>query len=79
MCLSRKPYKRGERIEARISLRIQIDSAWTGNVLEMTVKLVNRIIFVTPHIVRATIMRIIICFMICLFLHATVQRPEPIP
>ena len=77
MCLSRKPYKRGERTEARINLRIQIDLVGTWNVLEMTMKLVNRIILAMPHIVRATIMRMIICFMIFLFHQATSKGPKP--
>jgi len=64
--LLRKPYKSGERMDARIILRIHIDSACTRGALEITMKLVNRIKLVTPHIVRATNMRMIICFMIFL-------------
>ena len=62
--LSRKLNKIGERTEARIILKIHIDSACTRGALEITMKLVNRIKLVTPHIVRATNMRMIICFMI---------------
>jgi hypothetical protein len=61
--LSRKPNKIGERTEASIILKIHMDSACTCGVLEITMKLVNRIKLVTPHIVRATNMRMIICFM----------------
>jgi hypothetical protein len=64
--LSRKLYKTGERTDAMIILKIQMDSACTCGALEMTMKLVNRIKLVTPHIVRATNMRMIICFMIFL-------------
>jgi len=76
--LDRKLYKKGERTEARISLRIQMDSVCTCGVLEITMKLVNRIILVTAQIVRATNMRMIICFMIFLFQLATFQRPQPL-
>lgn len=64
MSLFRKLYKRGERTEARISLRIQMDSVCACGLLENTMKLVNRITLVTAHIVRATNMRMIICFMV---------------
>jgi hypothetical protein len=64
--LSRKPNKIGERTEASIILKIHMDSACTCGVLEITMKLVNRIKLVTPHMVRATNMRMIICFMIFL-------------
>ena len=64
--LSRKLYKTGERTDAMIILKIHMDSACTCGALEMTMKLVNRIKLVTPHIVRATNMRMIICFMIFL-------------
>lgn len=70
----RELYKRGERIEARISLTIQTDSARTCGVPEMTMKLVNRIMLVTPHIVRATNMRMIICLMILLLHRATLPE-----
>jgi len=63
--LLRKLYKRGERTEARISLKIQMDSC-TCRVGEMTMKLVNRITLVTAHMMRATNMRMMICFMIFL-------------
>jgi hypothetical protein len=53
-------------MEAKISLRIQMDSVCTCGVLEMTMKLVNPIIFVTAHMVIATNMRMIICFMLSL-------------
>jgi hypothetical protein len=62
--LYRKLYKIGERMEAKISLRIQMDSVCTCGVLEMTMKLVNPIILVTAHMVIATNMRMIICFML---------------
>ena len=65
--LFRKLYKSGERTEARISLTIQMDSVCSCEVLEVTMKLVNRIILVAAHIVRATNMRMIICLMIFLF------------
>lgn len=64
MSLFRKLYKSGERTEARISLRIQMDSVCACGLLENTMKLVNRITLVTAHIVRATNMRMIICFMV---------------
>src|SRR6266446_2064811 len=63
---SRKPYSRGESTEARIIRKIQMASVCTCSVGEITTKLVNRIKLVTPHIVRATNMRMIICFMIFL-------------
>src|SRR6266536_3398831 len=59
--LSRKLYKRGERTEASISLRIQTDSSCTCSLPDMNMKLVNRITLVTAHIVRATNMLMIIC------------------
>ena len=65
--LYRKLYKSGEKTEARITLRIQIDSVCNCGALEVTMKLVNRIILVMAHIVRATNMRITICLMIFLF------------
>jgi hypothetical protein len=40
-----------------------MDSVCAWRVLENTMKLVNRITLVTAHIVRATNMRMIICFM----------------
>ena len=64
--LSRKPYSRGESIDARIIRKIQMASVCTCGVGEITTKLVNRIRLVTPHMVRATNMRMIICFMIFL-------------
>jgi hypothetical protein len=64
--LSRKPYSRGESTEARIIRKIQIASVCTCGVGEITTKLVNRMTLVTPHMVRATNMRMIICFMIFL-------------
>lgn len=78
MNLYRKLYKRGERTEARISLKIQMDSVCTCDLLEMTMKLIKRITLVTAHIVRATNMRMIICFMIFPFHLATFQRLEPL-
>jgi hypothetical protein len=42
-------------------------------------KLIKRITLVTAHIVRATNMRMIICFMIFPFHLATFQRLEPLP
>jgi hypothetical protein len=71
--LSRKLYKTGERTDAMIILKIHMDSACTCGALEMTMKLVNRIKLVTPHIVRATNMRMIICFMTFLLQPATFQ------
>ena len=56
-----------------------MDSECTCSVPEMTMKLVNRIILVTAHIVRATNMRMIICFMIFLFHLAAFQRPNRPP
>ena len=63
---SRKPYSRGESTEARIIRKIQMASVCTCSVGEITTRLVNRIRLVTPHMVRATNMRMIICFMIFL-------------
>src|SRR6266536_3139680 len=77
--LSRKLYKRGERTEARISLRIQTDSACTCSLPEMTMKLVNRITLVTAHIVRATNMRMIICFMILLLSSCDLPKARTTP
>src|SRR6266481_5908516 len=74
--LLRKLYKRGERTEARISLKIQMDSECDCSVGEMTMKLANRIPLVTAHMMRATNMRMIICFMIFLFRLATFQWPK---
>ena len=51
----------------------------SGAVLEMTIKLVNRITLVTAHIVRATTIRMIICFIIFLFQLATFRRPNRSP
>jgi hypothetical protein len=65
--LSRKPNKIGERTDARIILKIQMDSACTCCELEMTIKLVNRMTLITAHMVRATNMRMIICFMVSFF------------
>src|SRR5258706_16249670 len=66
--LSRKPYSRGESTDARISREIQMASLCTCSVGEITTKLVSRMRLVTPHMVRATNMRMIICFMIFLSL-----------
>src|SRR6266542_2281872 len=77
--LSRKLYKRGDRTEARISLRIQTDSACTCSLPEMTMKLVNRITLVTAHIVRATNMRMIICFMILLLSSCDLPKARTTP
>ena len=74
--LSRKLYKRGDRTEARISLKIQMDSPCPCSVGEMTMKLVNLITVVTAHMTRATNMRMIICFMIFLLHLATFQWPN---
>lgn len=51
-------------MDARISLRIQIDSTRTCSALELTMKVVNWITLVRPHMIIATVMRMIICFMI---------------
>ena len=64
--LSRKPYSRGESTEARINREIQMASLCNCSVGEITAKLVSRIRLVTPHMVTATNMRMIICFMIFL-------------
>src|SRR5260370_26025352 len=64
--LSRKPYSRGESNEARINREIQRASLCTCSVGEITTKLVSRMRLVTPHMARATNMRMIICFMIFL-------------
>ena len=66
--LSRKPYSRGESTDARIIRKIQIASLCTRSVGEITTKLVSRMRLVAPHMVRATNMRMIICFMIFLSL-----------
>ena len=71
--LSRKPYKIGERTDARIIRKIQMDSVCTCGAGEITKKLVNRIRLVTPHMVRATNMRMIICFIV-LLLYAKSQN-----
>ena len=65
---SRKPYSRGESTEARIIREIQMASLCTCTVGGITARLVNRKTAVKPHIVRATNMRMIICFMIFLSL-----------
>src|SRR5438477_7557659 len=64
--LSRKPYSRGESTDARINREIQMASLCTCSVGEINTKLVSRMRLVTPHMVRATNMRMIICFMIFL-------------
>ncbi len=64
--LSRKPYSRGESTEAMIIRKIQMASVCTCSTGEITRKLVNRRRLVTPHMARATNMRMIICFMIFL-------------
>lgn len=66
--LSRKPYSRGESTDARINREIQTASLCTCIVGGITTKLVKRKTPVTPHIVRATSMRMIICFMIIPFI-----------
>ena len=66
--LSRKPYSRGESTDARINREIQMASLCTFSVGEITTKLVSRMRLVAPHMVRATNMRMIICFMIFLSL-----------
>src|SRR2546427_7456365 len=66
--LSRKPYRRGESTDARINREIQMASLRNCSVGEITTKLVSRMRLVTPHMVRATNMRMIICFMIFLSL-----------
>src|SRR5882724_4223520 len=63
---SRKPYSRGESTDARINREIQMASLCTCSVGEITAKLVSRMRLVAPHMVRATNMRMIICFMIFL-------------
>jgi len=63
---SRKPYRSGESTEAMIIRNIQMASVWTCSVGEITTKLVSRMRLVTPHMVRATNMRMIICFTIFL-------------
>src|SRR5882724_2420033 len=65
---SRKPYSRGESTDARIIREIQMASLCTCSVGEITAKLVSRMRLVAPHMVRATNMRMIICFMIFLSL-----------
>jgi hypothetical protein len=64
--LSRKPYSRGESTDARIIREIQIASLCNCSVGEITIKLERRMRLVTPHMVRATNMRMIICFIIFL-------------
>ena len=76
--LSKKLYKKGERTEARISLKIQMDSECTRSVGEMTMKLVNRITLVTPHMMGATDIRIIIGFMVFLPHLSEFQRRNPL-
>lgn len=61
-----KPYNKGESTDARIIREIQMASECTCSVGEITTKLVSRMRLVTPHMVRATNMRMIICFMIFL-------------
>ena len=73
---SRKPYSRGESTEAMIIRNIQMASVWTCSVGEITTKLVSRMRLVTPHMVRATNMRIIICFMIFLSLCQPAESPR---
>src|SRR6266550_4511267 len=74
--LSRKPYSRGESTDARINREIQMASLCTCSVGEITTKLVSRMRLVTPHMVRATNMRMIICFMIFLsFCNPEVTAP----
>src|SRR5882724_403147 len=63
---SRKPYSRGESTDARINREIQMASLCACSVGEITAKLVSRMRLVAPHMVRATNMRMIICFMIFL-------------
>ena len=79
MSLSRKLYKRGERIDAKISLRVQTVGAGTRSVLEMTMKLVNRIRLVRAHMIIATIIRIIICFMIFPFSSCELPKAKFLP
>src|SRR6266404_8038795 len=73
---SSKPYRSGESTEAMIIRNIQMASVWTCSVGEITTKLVNRMRLVTPHMVRATNMRIIICFMIFLSLCQPAESPR---
>jgi hypothetical protein len=76
--LSRKPYRRGESTEARINREIQMASLCTSRVGEITTKLVSRMRLVTPHMVRTTNMRMIICFMILLsFCNTPTVKPRP--
>jgi hypothetical protein len=77
--LLRKLNKRGERTDARISLKIQMDSACACRVVEMTMKLVNRIMLVTAHMMRATNMRMIICFMIPLLSSCDLPKARTAP
>ena len=56
-----------------------MDSVCTCDVLEMTMKLVNRIILVTAHIVRATNMRMIICFMILILSSCDLPKARTAP
>jgi hypothetical protein len=74
--LSRKLYRSGESTDARINREIQMASLCTCSVGEITTKLVSRMRLVTPHMVRATNMRIIVCFMIFLSL---CNRRSPCP
>src|SRR5712671_5851348 len=64
--LSRKPYSRGESTDARIIREIQMASLCNCSVGEITTRLVSRMRLVAPHMVRATNMRMIICFIIFL-------------
>ena len=66
--LSRKLYSKGESTDARINREIQTASLWTCSVGGMTTKLVKRKTLVKPHIVSATNMRMMICFMIFPFI-----------
>ena len=76
--LSRKPYSRGESTDARINREIQMASLCTCSVGEITTKLVSRTRLVTPHMVRATNMRMIICFIIFLsFCTPPTINPRP--
>ncbi len=56
-----------------------MDSARTCSLLEMTMKLVNRITLVRAHIVMATIMRMIICFMIFPFSSCELPKARLLP
>ena len=64
--LLRKPYRRGESTEARINRKTQMDSVCSCDAGEITMKLVSLRRLLTPHMVRATTMRMMTCFMIFL-------------